>query len=129
MCIRDRLHIVPEGEERIAAHGNTGLGRNPFLFLLGCKGFRLHLKFGLPYTFPQHILILIGQVHVNGVVPVRTAEGIQELETQSFGVLAKIPVVRLVPRQAGAVDAALLARPHANGLSVLYIADGIGLGV
>ena len=43
--------------------------------------------------------------------------------------LAQPPVVRLGPRQAGAVDAALLACPHADGLAVLHVADGVGLGV
>ena len=31
--------------------------------------------------------------------------------------------------QTGAVDAALLACAHADGLTVLHIADGVGLGV
>ena len=43
--------------------------------------------------------------------------------------LAQEPVVRLVARQTRAVDAALLARAHADGLAVLHIADGVGLGV
>ena len=47
----------------------------------------------------------------------------------TFGMLAQIPDVRLVARQARAVDAALLAGAHADGLSVLDIADGVGLGV
>ena len=42
---------------------------------------------------------------------------------------AEIPVVRLLSRQTGAVDAALLACAHADGLSVLDVADGVGLGV
>ena len=43
--------------------------------------------------------------------------------------LPQEPVVRFVPRQTGTVDAALLARAHADGLAVLHIADGVGLGV
>ena len=43
--------------------------------------------------------------------------------------LAEIPVVRLLSRQTGAVDAALLACAHADGLTVLDVADGVGLGV
>ena len=43
--------------------------------------------------------------------------------------LKQIPVIRLLAGQTGAVDAALLAGAHADGLSVLHIADGIGLGI
>ena len=43
--------------------------------------------------------------------------------------LAQPPDIRLVARQAGAVDAALLAGPHADGHAVLHIAHGVGLGV
>ena len=43
--------------------------------------------------------------------------------------LAEIPVVRLVAGQTGAVDAALLAGAHADGLTVLHVADGVGLGI
>ena len=43
--------------------------------------------------------------------------------------LAEVPVVRLVPCQTGAVDAALLAGAHPDSLPVLHIAHGVGLGV
>ena len=43
--------------------------------------------------------------------------------------LAQIPVVRLLSGQTRAVDAALLTRAHADGLTVLDVADGVGLRV
>ena len=43
--------------------------------------------------------------------------------------LAQEPGVRLGAGQTGAVDAGLLARAHADGLPVVGIADGVGLGV
>ena len=43
--------------------------------------------------------------------------------------LAQIPDIRLIARQAGAVDAGLLASAHADDLAVLCIADGVGLGI
>ena len=43
--------------------------------------------------------------------------------------LPQEPVIGLAARESGAVDAALLARAHADGLAVLDIADRVGLGV
>ncbi len=43
--------------------------------------------------------------------------------------MAQPPVVRLAARQSGAVDAALLACAHTDGLAVFDVADGVGLGV
>ena len=54
---------------------------------------------------------------------------VHKLEAQHLGMLPDQPVVRLIARQPGAVDAALLARAHADGLAVLHIAHGVGLGV
>ena len=42
---------------------------------------------------------------------------------------AEIPVIRLAAGETRAVDAALLARTHADGLAVLGVADGVRLGV
>ncbi|MPN49437.1 hypothetical protein SDC9_197058 [bioreactor metagenome] len=43
--------------------------------------------------------------------------------------LPQIPVVRLIPRQTGAVDSGLLAGADTDGLSILNIANRIGLGI
>ena len=43
--------------------------------------------------------------------------------------LLKEPLVGLVAGQPGAMDAGLLARPHADHLALVRHADGIGLGV
>ena len=43
--------------------------------------------------------------------------------------LAQVPVVGLIAGQTRAVDAALLAGAYADGLSVLDVAHGVGLGV
>ena len=40
-----------------------------------------------------------------------------------------MPKVGLAARKAGAVDAALLTSAHADGLTALGVANGIGLGV
>ena len=83
----------------------------------------------LPRAVGEHIVALVGEVDIDGVVAVRTADAVHERESEHLRMAAEIPVVRLLPRQTGAVDAALLARAHADGLSVLHIADGVGLGV
>ncbi len=67
----------------------------------------------------QHVLLLVGGVDVDGVVAVGTADVVEELQRQHLRMLAQLPVVGLVARQTGAVDAALLARAHADGLAVL----------
>ena len=123
------LHVVAEGEEGVGAHGNAGLGGDPRLFLLRGEHLGLNFEGVLPHALGQHVLVLVGDVHVDGVVPVGAADAVHELEIQHLGVLPQQPVVRLAARQAGAVDAALLAGAHADGLAVLHVADGVGLGV
>ena len=71
----------------------------------------------------------IGDVQVDGVVPVGAAEIRRKGQLQDGGMLAEPPDIRLVAGKAGAVNAALLPRPHPNGHSVLDVADRVGLGV
>ena len=73
--------------------------------------------------------MLVGDIDVDGVVPVGAADVVHELEAQDLGMLAQPPDVRLVAGQTGAVDAALLAGPHTDGHAVFDIADRVGLGV
>ena len=123
------LHVVAKGEEGVAANSDAGLSGDPSLLFLRGQDLGADLKGVLPHAVGQHVLILVGGVDVNGVVPVRAADVVHELQTQHLGMLAQIPVVRLLACQTGAVDAALLACAHADGLTVLHVADGVGLGV
>ena len=50
-------------------------------------------------------------------------------QVEHLGHVAKLPVVRLLAGQTGAVDAALLTGADADDLSVLHVADAVGLGV
>ena len=123
------LHIVAEGEEGIGTHGHSGLGGDPgFLFLrrqhLGLDGEGL-----LPHAVGQNVLVLVGNIDIDGVVPVGAADALHKLEAQDLGMLAQVPVVGLIAGQTRAVDAALLAGAYADGLSVLDVAHGVGLGV
>ena len=82
-----------------------------------------------PYTLGQYIHAIVRDVHVDGVVPVGAADIRPERQSQNLRMLAEMPDVRLVPSQAGAMDAALLTSAHPDGLAVLGVADGIRLGV
>jgi len=83
----------------------------------------------LPHAVAQHVHVVVRDVDVDGVVAVGAADIGPEGQVQHLFMLAQEPDVGLVARQAGAVDAALLARAHAYGLSVFHIAHGVGLGV
>ena len=123
------LHIVAEGEEGIGPAGDAGLGGDPGLFLLLCQHLGLDGEGLLPHAVRQNVLILVGGVDIDGVVPVRAADTLHKLEPQDLGVLPEVPVVGLVAGKTCAVDAALLAGSHADGLAVLHIAHGVGLGI
>ena len=123
------LHVVAKGEEGVGAHGHAGHLGDPVLFLLLGEHVGLYLEGVLPHALGQHVVVLLGDVQVDGVVPVGAADAVHELEAQHLRVLAQPPDVRLVARQPGAVDAALLARAHAKGLSALDVAHRVGLGV
>ncbi len=70
-----------------------------------------------------------GDVYIDGVVPVGPAEAGFKGQLKHPGGLAQIPVIGLIARKACAVYPALLARAHADGLTVLYIAYRVGLSI
>ena len=123
------LNVVPKGEESIAAQSHPSLLTEPCLLFLPGQAFRLPGKEPLPAAFCQYFLRFIGKVYVNGIVPVGTADFLHKGKSQHLGVLPQQPLVCLVPGQAGAVNAALLPGTDADGLTILGIAHGIGLGV
>ena len=74
------LHVVAEGEEGVGAAGDAGEGGDPGLFLLRRQGVRLHGKGLLPDALRQHVLILVGEVHIDGVVTVRAADVLRSVD-------------------------------------------------
>ena len=82
-----------------------------------------------PHVVADDILGGVADVDVDGVVPVGLGHVVAEGQIQHLGHVAQLPVVGLLARQAGAVDAALLTGTHADGLAVLHVADAVGLGV
>ena len=73
--------------------------------------------------------MLLTDVHVNGVVAVRTADALLKRQIQHLLVLTQPPVVGLLPRQTGAMNPTLLTCAHADDLAVLRIADRVRLRV
>ena len=123
------LDVVPKGEEGITAQGHAGHAGEPLPALLPGELLGLLGEELLPGAIPEHIHALVADVDVDRVVPVGPADARLKGQLQHLGALAQVPVVGLVAGQAGAVDAALLAGPHADGLAVLHIAHRVGLGV
>ena len=74
------LHIVAEGEEGIGAHGQAALGGDPGLFLLRGQRLGLDGEGLLPGAVGQDVLVLVGEVHVDGVVPVRAADVLRSVD-------------------------------------------------
>ena len=54
---------------------------------------------------------------------------VTEGQVQHLVHVAQLPVVGLLTGQTGAVDAALLAGTHADGLTIIGVAHAVGLGV
>ena len=117
------LYIVAKGEEGVGANRHAGQRSDPRRFFLRGEWFRFDLKGILPCAIGQDVLVFIGEIDINGIVAVGTADVVHKLQAQSLGMLAQPPVIRFVPCQSGTVDAALLSGANADGLSILYIAD------
>ena len=123
------LHVVTEWEESVAAQGYARVLGNPLLFLFAREHFGLHLEELLPLALGQHVVVVVRDVDVDGVVAVGAADAVDEWQCHHFRMLAQPPDVGLVASQTSAVDAALLSGSDTDGLSVLDVADGVGLRV
>ena len=123
------LHVIAKGEERIAAQRHILQALEPFALFLCGERLRPHREILLPHIVAQHVFPLLGNVDVDGVIAVRPAHTLAELERHDLGMLPQIPAIGLIARQARAVDARLLARAHADGLAAQRIAHGIRLRV
>ena len=121
--------VVAEGEEGIGAKADIGQFVEPLaLFILG-ERFGTLGKELLPLAVAQHVVVLWPQIDVDGVVAVCSSDTLDEWQFQHTRMLTKPPAVGLVTSQSGAVDATLLPGTDAYGLSLLDVADGVGLRV
>ena len=76
------LHVISEGEEGVGPAGHAGELCDPGFFRLRRQGLGALLKDGLPRPVRQKILPLVGEVDVDGIVPVRTADAVHTLQLQ-----------------------------------------------
>ena len=123
------LNVVAEGEKRVAAQANAGDLAQPFFLLSLGQRFGLTGKGFSPNIVADHVFRRIADVNINGVVAVGFGNIVAERQIQHLGHMAQLPVVGLLAGQTGAVDAALLARAHADDLAVLHVAHAVGLRV
>ena len=121
------LNVVAEGEESIGAQAYVGVLGDPFFLLLTCEDRRLLGEELLPGAFAQHVVVLLAEVYVDGVVAVGAADARLERQVENLRALAQPPFIGLVAGETCAVDTALLSGTDADGLSVLDIADTVAL--
>ena len=123
------LDVVSEGEEGITTQCHARVLGYPRFLGLGGKHFGLLGEELLPGAVAQYILVLVGDIDIDGVVAVGTAYAGLEGQVHHLRTLAEPPYIGLVACQTGAVDAALLAGTDTDGLSVLDVAHRVALGV
>ena len=114
------LDVVAEGEEGVGAQADTGdvaAGTPSFPPRSGAAG--CSVKVSAQTSSPMTSSGVVADVHINGVVAVGLGNIVTEGQVQHLVHVAQLPVVGLLARQTGAVDAALLAGAHADGLAVL----------
>ena len=123
------LNVVSEGEEGVRAQSDPIVFGQPCPLFFCRKDRRSARKYLLPGAIRKEVLILIADIEIDGIVPIRSLDAIEEGKPHDPGILPQPPVVRLLARQSGAVNSGLLACPDTDRLPILDIADGIGLGV
>ena len=74
-------------------------------------------------------IIIVRDVHVDGVVAVCSADVLFKWQVEHLLMLTQIPDVCLIACQSGAVDSGLLTCADTDGLTVFDVADRVGLGV
>ena len=123
------LYIVAKWEEGIGAKGYAGNPLEIFLLFLTGQWLRLLSEDTLPVLGLQEILPLLRNIYINGIVTIRATNLSLEWQGKNLWMLAEMPYISLASCQAGAVYTGLLAGTDADGLAVLGIAYGVGLGV
>ena len=90
------LDVVPKGEERVRPQRHTGELFQPFLLFLSGKGFRLGFKEVLPDAVCQYVHIIVGNVYVNGVVPVCPLDALLKGQGKHLGILPQPPDISFI---------------------------------
>ena len=121
------FNVISKREECIRTERYIGQLIQPCPFFFAGEYVWFYFEDLFPCTVSQHIHILFTDIDINGIVTLRSADGIKELQPKNLWRLAKEPVVCLLSCQAGTVYAGLLSGTDSDGLSIFDIADGVGL--
>ena len=108
------LDIIGKREKCIGTQSYRLISFQPCPLFFPCKYRRFFLEAFLPFTFAKDIFILLPNIYINSVVPIRPAEGIQEFQAEYLRCLAEIPIIRFLPSQPCAVNSRLLPRSDAD---------------
>ena len=121
--------VITEGEEGVRAKAYAGVAGYPGSFLLTCERFGAFGEELLPGAVGEDIVMIVGDVDVDGVVAISTTDAGHERQAHHLGMLTQPPNVGLLTGEARAVDAALLSGTDTDGLPVLDVADAVALRV
>ena len=123
------FNVITKREECVGAKSYAVQFFQPsFLFFAG-KRFRFFSEEVFPNAICQNIFVVIGNVNIDGVVAVRTADICFERQCQNFRILTQPPNVCFVTSKTSAVYARLLTCTDTDCLTVFNIANGVRLGV
>lgn len=119
------LYIVAKGEESIGPQGNILVLGNPRPTFFPRHAFRLFCKERFPDSVSKDVIIVVGKIDINSIIPDRLRRIRLKGQAERFRGLTEPPFIGLVASKARTVDAGLLSGTDADGLSVLDVADGI----
>ena len=117
------LDIVAEGEEGIAAEADACVLSHPSGLLLACERLGALGKELLPCAFGKHVIVIVGDIDIDGVVAVGTPNARHERQAHHLRMLAQPPDVGLLSGETRAMDTTLLTCSDADCLPVLDVAD------
>lgn len=123
------MHIVRKREERIARARDALQLLRPLPTLLSRQRLRHALKQALPLRSLTTLEVLAADVQVDRVCFVCSLRPLLEGQRKHARVVSEPPDVSFGAREAGAVDARLLAGANANNGATEGIGDAVGLGV
>ena len=87
------------------------------------------MSISLPFAVCEYVFPVFAHVYVNSIVSVWSANVFFEWQVQYFRALSQQPVVSFLASQSCAVDSGLLSCTDTDGLTALYVAHRVGLGV
>ena len=123
------LDIVAKGEEGIATQSHLHVLCEPGFLFVFRQRLGLFLEELLPGTLAQYIVVILRDIHIDGVIAIGTTNLVDERQVHHFRMLAQPPDIGLVTSQTGTVNTALLTSTDTNGLTILYVAYRVTLGV